>query len=114
VKHVGKTPAAKSKNHPLKNFIRDSGMPRRPPEPGDDLDQGVAKLFLPPGAFIWRSNTQGAWCTNTLGKYNSASWGTYGSSFEAFKVALKKCWTVWLQHHALPLDHCPVEGLFGP
>ena len=102
------------KDHPLKGYkFTDFAASLT------DLAQADAKKSMPPKSYVWRGNLgTGAWhasyCHSLKTKHHSAQWASHSNdSFAAFKAVRRWAWNEYLSEHKLPLDHCPVKGIFG-
>ncbi len=107
----GKPPASlTSKKHPLYRVK----YPATAPDPKDDVPQSTAKRYMPPNTYIWRANTIGAWLWNFPGVARGrVPWSRFdNNSFAAMNQCLRDAWRAWLEHHSLPLSHCPIANLF--
>jgi len=84
------------------------------PTATNDMLQSEAKLYLPPGAFIWRANVKGAWCVHFAPhKSHSESWAAHHhDSGKAMMAAGRFVWREFLDDHALDESHCPIKGIF--
>lgn len=79
-----------------------------------DIPHEAASQMKPPGAFVWRSLTDGAW----LGRLPphgevSRSWRRHGERDACLQV-LRHLWQQYLDLQGLDHDSCPIQGLFGP
>lgn len=73
-----------------------------------------ASQMKPPGSFVWRALTEGAW----LGRLPphgevSRSWRRHGER-EACLQVLRHLWQQYLDLQGWGEDSCPIIGLFGP
>ncbi len=113
VKTRGKPPnSVANKKHPLFKKV----FAELPPVAVNDLPQSTAKKLMPPGAYIWRSNTVGVWRFNQplFAHQGQCSWARYsGDSYKALLNCVQRTWDKYLQHHMLPRTHCPIKGLFA-
>eukprot|EP00973_Karenia_brevis_P063578 8835209-Karenia_brevis.AAC.1 len=74
--------------------LKGKKFPASIPVATDDLSQTSAKALLPPGAYIWRANTRGAWCV-VLHPHRgfSCSWSSCGgSSHRAMLACVRHVW----------------------
>ena len=74
-------PEVFSKSHPS-HGRKYKALPAGPPS--DDLHQVAAKVRMPPGTFLWRDNTRGAW----LVQLRPMKPNHGGSSYQALFAAL--------------------------
>jgi hypothetical protein len=76
-----------------------------------DLSQAELAMFVPPGAYVWKSNA-GKWVTS-LPPFRacSRSWQKYGEE-KAASLVLQDVWVQYLNHLGLSKEDCPVQGLF--
>ena len=105
----GKDPKPNSKTHPLYK----QEFPAQVPAARNEMDQADAKLFLPPGAYIWRLNKRGAWGTS-IGKHHDHTepFARHGNdSAKAMWACVKFSWLMYLEDKCLPKAHCPIAGL---
>ena len=81
--------------------------------PTVDLDQKVARKLVPPGGYIWRSNTDGRW----QGLFAhmpriSYPWSLYGHRGAAVRV-LQDLWAHWCTAHGFDKTESPIADLWG-
>lgn len=90
---------------------RPSGPRRRIPQEGV-IPHESAKSLSPPGSYIWRALTEGAWCGRLPPNgERSRSWRRHGER-EACLQILRILWAQWADSEGLPLSAVPVDGLF--
>ena len=108
--YKGKVPSLKSKLHPLNPYT----FVAKVPDGTNDLAQSEAKLYLPPGAFIWRANLRGAWYSHyPPHKTHCESWSNHQfDSRQAMFAAVRHVWMQWLGDEGLDESHCPIKGIF--
>ena len=81
--------------------------------PTGTIDQKDARKLVPPGGYIWRSNTDGRW----QGHFppmprTSYSWAVHGHRGAAVRV-LQDLWGSWCTLHGFDTTDAPVAGLWG-
>ena len=82
--------------------------------PDGPLQQKDLKALLPPGAYIWKNRTGGAWNTHVpeWRQYMSRSWA-YGQRESALWL-IGTLWGQWLDENGLEHDQCPIKDLEIP
>lgn len=71
-----------------------------------------AKSLAPPGSFVWRALTEGAWCGRLPPNgERSRSWRRHGERGACLQI-LRLLWQQWADSQGLPLSEVPVAGLF--
>ena len=75
------------------------------------IDQKEARVFRPPGSYIWLA-TRGEWCGH-VAPYSRLShpFAKHGTSQLALRACLKEMWTQYLEKSGLPNSACPYAGL---
>ena len=86
--------------------------PRRHQVPPSQITHAQAKMLCPPGAFVWRSLTEGQWLGRLppLGEH-SRSWRRYGER-AACVLILRILWTEYCELRGAPLSSVPIDMLF--
>lgn len=80
--------------------------------PGDVIDLASAKELKPPGSFVWRAWSHGAWEGRLPPhKVVRRSWSG-GSAGIAFKLLLQVLWDQYLKDEGLEQADCPIVGLY--
>eukprot|EP00959_Pyramimonas_sp_CCMP1952_P059314 1238745-Pyramimonas_sp.AAC.1 len=80
------------------------------------MSQDKAKQFFPPGTYLWRNNTGGAWCFHQPDLFHRGrcSWAQFGgNSLEALRAICKRAWMRYLEEHRPPPTQCPIPGLLS-
>ena len=77
------------------------------------IPQADAKLFMPPGGFIWQSKGSRSW-RGRIPPLKAAhrSWRKHGHEGAVFLV-VQECWKQWCTLQGIPPDECPVKGVFS-
>jgi len=93
---------------------RKVAMPRAPVKrfKAGDYTQEYLQTVSPPGAHLWKSNSQGNWqmrCPPCPRK--SRSWAVAGEPASASYI-LQEAWRAWLTTNGFPISACPLQGLF--
>ena len=106
----GKVPSMRNKAHPLYGMA----FYKEVPEPSHDIVQKTASLYMPPGCYIWRANTRGAWYVHVRPhNAHAETWANHQhDSFKAMIAACRFAWSQWLEDHGLDESHCPIKGIF--
>ncbi len=95
-----------------------AGKPRKLPSEWKvssfDISQQEVKVYLPPGASIWRANFDGSWQSHLKGHpRHTERWAHHeGSSLNAALASCRFQWDQWLEDNGLDRSSCPIEGLF--
>ena len=77
------------------------------------LDHSTAKTFAPPGAFLWRSFHNEAWCGRVPPRQPvSRGWRKAGGSNEALHSVLVILWRQYCEDEGLAESECPMKGVF--
>ena len=80
------------------------------------IPQAQVKHYLPPGAFLWKSNGAGTWNARMppMGAH-SRSWNKLGE-WVALKLAIVAAWHDYCVLEGIPLEQCPMKGVsvLGP
>ena len=80
--------------------------------PDGNLTQEEVKHLCPPGGHIWRGNDPGSWNGHVAPfKRCMFSWHLYGHR-ESALLCLRDMWAKHLTRQVVPLEECPVLGLF--
>ena len=110
--YKGKAPQLTDKWHPLYNIKLPKALPSQLTH--KDLTQPEAKVFMPPGSYLWRSVKHGSWEAHCPPHRRfSEPWARYaGSSYEAMHVCIRRAWILYLADFGLFESHCPIEGIF--
>lgn len=76
------------------------------------IPHAEVKALAPPGAFVWRSHSDGAWVGRLppFGEH-SRSWSKWGERQASVQV-LQVLWTEWSHLEGVGQEAIPVEGLF--
>ena len=90
----------------LKEHARKTSA-RKMPVDCSGLPQSTAKKFLPPGAYIWKSNGDAGWSGHFAPFARAHYSGTLYGSHKAFLFQLADLWAKYLQFHGLSADGCP-------
>ena len=70
--------------------------------------------LVPPGAHIWKSNSQFNWQMHYPGlPRKSRSWAVDGEPAAA-EFILQCAWRAYLTLNCLPVSACPLKGFFAP
>jgi hypothetical protein len=81
--------------------------------PKHHMEQGEAKLYLPPDCAIWKSNTRAQWCGHVQGyKRCSECFASHGDSSLALLTLLQRMWTQHLDKIGGTQADCPIIDLF--
>lgn len=106
--------ASKPRGASRKQGVGSSGSMIAPsgvlPEKLADLQQKDFKQFLPPGAFLWKSNYSNSWSAR-LPPFSaiSRSWLKYGSE-SACKQVVSEVWARWCIVEGISQEDCPMKG----
>ena len=105
-KYCGTVPDKSSALHPLHGKV----CPDTFPIGTEDLQQAIAKRYLPPGTSIWQGNKVGTWNSHTTPHQRiSEPWAKHGgNSRMACESVIKRAWELWLFDQGLPFDHALV------
>ena len=108
------TDALRSRRQALGGGGSDGGSergPRRHQVPPSQITHAQAKMLCPPGAFVWRSLTEGQWLGRLppLGEH-SRSWRRYGER-AACVLILRILWTEYCELRGAPLSSVPIDML---
>ena len=77
-----------------------------------NIEQRVAKVWLPPDAALWKSRADGQWNSRYLDfPQCSRTWARYGEG-ESLRLVLKDAWERYLAFNGFERDRCSVEGIF--
>ncbi len=99
-----------------KDVERPEGIERlKPTRLPLDIAQADVKKFIPPDSRCWRGNLRAEWWGQLKPmKCVFAKLADFDSENECIKDMLKKLWRQYNFCNGLPLDECPVQGVFGP
>ena len=113
-KFGGKVPGRSSVHHPLHGFkAAQASLPKTPP--GDSVEQKDIAAYLPPAAMIWKARHKGGWISK-LPPHSEhlEKWAEHGGSAWLAGIAgVRHCWVKYLDDNGLPVDHCPIKGIFS-
>lgn len=86
----------------------DSSAPSAPRPFPNTISQPEAKLFIPEGSSIWKSNTRFAWCGHVPPRARiSEQWQKHGSDQVALQCLLARMWRQHCELNAIPEADCP-------
>ena len=109
----GSLPKLGTRSHPLWNIQYPVKFQRH--ADGKDFLQTEAKVYLPPGGYVWRSRAHGSWEVALLPhRRQSRSWSKHGGdTFECLKHVLMVVWHWYFEDNGgMPESHCPIDGIF--
>lgn len=105
----GQKPAGKR----AKKSSASASSSSRPTVLPQEIAQSEARLYAPPGAYIWADRRAGSWHAHLppfrrIGR----SWSTHGGEAQTLKLCLRYLWDKWCEVNGVPHSECPMQGVF--